>query len=411
MIDNSWATPIFQNPLALGVDLVVHSASKYIGGHSDVVAGVAVGSPRPDRPAAGRALPLCRRPARPVRRLAPDPRPAHAAGPHARAPGLGARDRPPARRPPRGHRRQPPRPRPPCRPACAAPRASSPSRSTTASTSAPSATRSASSSSASAGAGTRASSSPARWCSQQKAQPNSAHAFGISPRSVRLHVGLEGTEALWADLAAGLEAARTLTASTTGSEAMKRLLAATALAALFATSAFADTTLKLVEVITSPQRTETLEGHRRPVRGGQPRHHGRDHLAALGRGVPEVRHHGLGGRAARRGRDARHLARALRQQQPARRPHRPTSRTGSTPRDLNDRATELGAVGDKPLHAALRLLPAGDVLQQGPAQGGRRREPRRPPSTSSTPPPRRSRRCPASTATACAAARAASTAG
>ena len=41
---------------------------------------------------------------------------------------------------------------------------------------------------------------------------------------------------------------------------MKRLLAATALAALFATSALADTTLKLVEVITSPQRTETLKG-------------------------------------------------------------------------------------------------------------------------------------------------------
>ena len=43
---------------------------------------------------------------------------------------------------------------------------------------------------------------------QQKAQPNSAHAFGINPRSVRLHVGLEGTEALWSDLAAGLAAAR-----------------------------------------------------------------------------------------------------------------------------------------------------------------------------------------------------------
>ena len=38
---------------------------------------------------------------------------------------------------------------------------------------------------------------------QQKAQPNSAHAFGIHPRSVRLHVGLEGTEALWSDLEAG----------------------------------------------------------------------------------------------------------------------------------------------------------------------------------------------------------------
>src|SRR6185312_16517321 len=41
---------------------------------------------------------------------------------------------------------------------------------------------------------------------------------------------------------------------------MKRLLSATALAVLFATSALADTTLKLVEVITSPTRTETLKG-------------------------------------------------------------------------------------------------------------------------------------------------------
>jgi cystathionine beta-lyase/cystathionine gamma-synthase len=41
--DNSWASPIFQQPLAHGVDLVVHSASKYLGGHSDVVAGVACG--------------------------------------------------------------------------------------------------------------------------------------------------------------------------------------------------------------------------------------------------------------------------------------------------------------------------------------------------------------------------------
>ncbi|PVE23616.1 hypothetical protein DC522_15090 [Microvirga sp. KLBC 81] len=44
IIDNSWASPIFQQPLTLGVDLVVHSASKYIGGHSDVVAGVVIGS-------------------------------------------------------------------------------------------------------------------------------------------------------------------------------------------------------------------------------------------------------------------------------------------------------------------------------------------------------------------------------
>ena len=44
MIDNSWATPLFQQPLTLGIDLEVHSCSKYIGGHSDVVAGVIIGS-------------------------------------------------------------------------------------------------------------------------------------------------------------------------------------------------------------------------------------------------------------------------------------------------------------------------------------------------------------------------------
>lgn len=44
VIDNSWATPVFQNPLTLGIDIVVHSASKYISGHSDTVAGVVVSS-------------------------------------------------------------------------------------------------------------------------------------------------------------------------------------------------------------------------------------------------------------------------------------------------------------------------------------------------------------------------------
>ena len=44
VVDNSWATPLFQQPIAHGIDLVLHSASKYIGGHSDVVAGVLSGS-------------------------------------------------------------------------------------------------------------------------------------------------------------------------------------------------------------------------------------------------------------------------------------------------------------------------------------------------------------------------------
>jgi cystathionine beta-lyase/cystathionine gamma-synthase len=44
VIDNSWASPVFHQPISLGVDLVVHSASKYLGGHSDTVAGVVAGS-------------------------------------------------------------------------------------------------------------------------------------------------------------------------------------------------------------------------------------------------------------------------------------------------------------------------------------------------------------------------------
>jgi cystathionine beta-lyase/cystathionine gamma-synthase len=43
ILDNSWATPIFQRPCRHGIDLVLHSASKYISGHSDTVAGVIAG--------------------------------------------------------------------------------------------------------------------------------------------------------------------------------------------------------------------------------------------------------------------------------------------------------------------------------------------------------------------------------
>jgi len=42
-IDNTWATPLFQKPLALGIDLEIHSCSKYLGGHSDIVSGVLIG--------------------------------------------------------------------------------------------------------------------------------------------------------------------------------------------------------------------------------------------------------------------------------------------------------------------------------------------------------------------------------
>jgi methionine-gamma-lyase len=44
VVDNTFATPALQQPILLGADLVVHSATKYIGGHGDLIAGVVVGS-------------------------------------------------------------------------------------------------------------------------------------------------------------------------------------------------------------------------------------------------------------------------------------------------------------------------------------------------------------------------------
>ena len=42
IVDNTFMTPYLQKPLSLGADIVVHSATKYLGGHSDVVSGLAV---------------------------------------------------------------------------------------------------------------------------------------------------------------------------------------------------------------------------------------------------------------------------------------------------------------------------------------------------------------------------------
>jgi cystathionine beta-lyase/cystathionine gamma-synthase len=42
IVDNTFMTPLLQRPLELGADIVVHSATKFLGGHSDVVAGIAV---------------------------------------------------------------------------------------------------------------------------------------------------------------------------------------------------------------------------------------------------------------------------------------------------------------------------------------------------------------------------------
>jgi len=42
-IDNTWATPLYQNPAEMGIDLVIHSGTKYIAGHSDLLLGLVAG--------------------------------------------------------------------------------------------------------------------------------------------------------------------------------------------------------------------------------------------------------------------------------------------------------------------------------------------------------------------------------
>ncbi len=44
MIDNTFASPVNQNPIDLGIDVVIHSATKYMGGHSDILAGTVISS-------------------------------------------------------------------------------------------------------------------------------------------------------------------------------------------------------------------------------------------------------------------------------------------------------------------------------------------------------------------------------
>ena len=83
VIDNSWATPVFQRPLESGIDIVLHSASKYIGGHSDTVAGVVISSAEHIARIRDLTLPLLGGQTRALRGLAADPRPAHARRPDA----------------------------------------------------------------------------------------------------------------------------------------------------------------------------------------------------------------------------------------------------------------------------------------------------------------------------------------
>lgn len=200
MIDNSWASPVFQRPITLGVDLVIHSASKYLGGHSDVVAGVVAGSKEMIARVKSEAYPYLGGKLSPFdawllirgMRTLPLRMKAHQESALTIArrlqeldvvetvchPGL-------ANRLPAGLH----------------------------------GTSGLFSFIFKEGVDIRAFADhlklfklgvswggheslivPGEVVLQQKAQPNSAHTFGIHARSVRLHVGLEGTEALWSDL-------------------------------------------------------------------------------------------------------------------------------------------------------------------------------------------------------------------
>ncbi|WP_377293350.1 PLP-dependent transferase [Rhizobium sp. SG2393] len=200
VIDNSWASPIFQNPIALGVDLVVHSASKYLGGHSDVVSGVVAGSKAMIDRLRAEAYPYLGGKMSPfdawllIRglRTLPLRMKAHQASALEIAGRLQALDVVETVCHPGLANRLPP---------------------------GLTGTSGLFSFIFKPGVDIRAFANhlslfklgvswggheslivPGEVVLEQKAQPNSAHTFGIDARSVRLHVGLEGTEALWADI-------------------------------------------------------------------------------------------------------------------------------------------------------------------------------------------------------------------
>jgi cystathionine beta-lyase/cystathionine gamma-synthase len=65
IVDNTFGTPYLQQPLELGADIVVHSATKYLSGHGDITAGAVVAGP----PYAGSSV-ACWVPSRPGSRTA-----------------------------------------------------------------------------------------------------------------------------------------------------------------------------------------------------------------------------------------------------------------------------------------------------------------------------------------------------
>jgi len=207
IIDNSWASPYFQQPLTLGVDLVIHSASKYLGGHSDVVAGVVAGSKALIGRIKAEAYPYLGGKLSPFdawllirgMRTLPLRMKAHEAAAMTIAKRLQDLDVVETVCHPGLSNRLP---------------------------AGLNGTSGLFSFIFREGVDIRAFADhlrlfklgvswggheslivPGEVVLQQKAQPNSAQTFGISARSVRLHVGLEGTEALWSDIEAAISAA------------------------------------------------------------------------------------------------------------------------------------------------------------------------------------------------------------
>ncbi|MBT9385189.1 PLP-dependent transferase [Pseudooceanicola sp. CBS1P-1] len=207
VIDNSWATPIFQQPLGLGVDIVLHSASKYLGGHSDVVAGVIAGPKALVTRVRNEALPYLGGKCSPMdgwlllRGLRTLPLRMKA---HQEAAALIA-DR-----------------------LAAHPQVTSVAHPSRLATLPPGLTGWSGLMSFAVSerihiprfcnalrlfrlgvswGGHESLVVPAQVVLSQAAPPNAALAFNMDPRSVRIHVGLEGAEPLWADLSAALDAA------------------------------------------------------------------------------------------------------------------------------------------------------------------------------------------------------------
>ena len=140
---------------------------------------------------------------------------------------------------------------------------------------------------------------------------------------------------------------------------LKRLLLGATACLLLGAPARADTTLKLVEVITSPERTETLKGIVDGFEKSHPGVHVEITSLAWGSAFREVRHDGVGRRHARRRRDAGPLAVALCGERAAREPRTLPRPSGTKPSGLNDRALEMGRYVGKTAY----MLPYGFYLR------------------------------------------------